>query len=156
MTYIFDTMHRQPPPHPSPPPSSSSSSLFCHTEAIQLTTQCVTTQCVSTQFAAAAATVTQEPTQTAHADHLHVGTACLAGVRTIDMQSPIIQRQKSAHCQKHVRRAICSASVSYRYCPHSTRSRVYETIGCPSVCMSHLSAAAACGGFAAVGPMGRR
>ena len=123
--------------------------LTVEPELIQLTTQRVTTSTTTT-------TVTQELAQTAHADHLHVGTACLAVVRTIDMQSPIIQREKSAHCQKHVRRAICSASVSYRYCPHSTRSRVYETIGCPSVCMSHLSAAAACGGFAAVGPMGRR
>jgi len=37
------------------------------------------------------------------------------------------------------------------------RSRVYETFLCPSVCLSHLSAAAtACGGFAAVGPADRR
>jgi len=32
------------------------------------------------------------------------------------------------------------------------RSRVYETVGRPSLCLSHIL----CGGFAAVGPAGRR
>ena len=37
------------------------------------------------------------------------------------------------------------------------RSRVYVTVGCTSVCLSHLStAAAAVGGFAAEHPAGRR
>ena len=31
-------------------------------------------------------------------------------------------------------------------------SRVYVTVRCPSVCLSHLPAAAVCDGFAAVGP----
>jgi len=35
------------------------------------------------------------------------------------------------------------------------RSRVYETVQCPSVCLSYLPATAAFGGFAAVGPAGR-
>ena len=33
---------------------------------------------------------------------------------------------------------------------------IYETVRCPSVCVSHSPAAAACGGFAAVGPADRR
>jgi len=41
-------------------------------------------------------------------------------------------------------------------CPRSMRSRVYVTVRCPSVCLFQSSAAAACGGFAAVGPAGRR
>ena len=37
------------------------------------------------------------------------------------------------------------------------RSKVYMTVGCPSVCLSHRSTAAvACGGFAAGRPTGRR
>jgi len=39
---------------------------------------------------------------------------------------------------------------------HSMRSRVYEMVRCPSVCLSHSPAAAACDGFAAVGPAGSR
>jgi len=44
------------------------------------------------------------------------------------------------------------------HCPHSMRSRIYVTVGCPSgVCLSHHStAAAACGGFAAESRAGRR
>jgi len=34
------------------------------------------------------------------------------------------------------------------------RNRVYVTVRCPSVRLSHSFAAAACGGFAAVGPAG--
>jgi len=34
--------------------------------------------------------------------------------------------------------------------------RIYVTLRCPSVGLSHSSAATACGGFAAVGPAGRR
>ena len=41
--------------------------------------------------------------------------------------------------------------------PHSVQSRVYETAGRPSVCLSrHSAAAPRCGGFAAVGPAGGR
>ena len=39
---------------------------------------------------------------------------------------------------------------------YSMRSRVYETVRCPSVCLSYTPAAAACGGFAAVSQVGRR
>ena len=40
---------------------------------------------------------------------------------------------------------------------HNMRSRVYVTVRCPSDRLSaHSPAAAACGGFAAVGPAGRR
>jgi len=46
------------------------------------------------------------------------------------------------------------------HCPHNMQSRLYEIIQCPSVCpsicLSHSPAAAACGGFAAVGLAGRR
>ena len=42
----------------------------------------------------------------------------------------------------------------YWYCPRSMH--VYVTVRCPSVCLSHSPAAAACGRFAAVGPAGRR
>ena len=40
----------------------------------------------------------------------------------------------------------------YWHCPHSMWSRVYETVEHLSVRLSHWSTAAACGGFAAVGP----
>ena len=44
----------------------------------------------------------------------------------------------------------------YWHCPRGMRSRVYVTIGCPSVCLVHRStAAAACGGFAAERPADR-
>ena len=42
----------------------------------------------------------------------------------------------------------------YWYCPRSMH--VYVTVRCPSVCLSHSPAAAACCRFAAVGPAGRR
>ena len=44
------------------------------------------------------------------------------------------------------------------HCPHSMRSRIYVTVGCPSgICLSHHSTAeAACGGFAAESRAGRR
>ena len=52
--------------------------------------------------------------------------------------------------------ALTESSL-YRRLPHSVRTRVYLTVGCPSVCLPQLStAAAACGGFAAVSPAGRR
>ena len=43
---------------------------------------------------------------------------------------------------------------SYWHCWHGRRNRFYARR--PSVCLSHSPAAAACGGFAAVGPAGRR
>ena len=44
-----------------------------------------------------------------------------------------------------------------RHCPHTMRSRVYETVERPSVCLyRRLTAAAACGGFAAERPVDRR
>ena len=36
------------------------------------------------------------------------------------------------------------------------RSRIYETVRCPSVCLSYFSAASAGGRFAAVGLAGRK
>ena len=39
-------------------------------------------------------------------------------------------------------------SYYWRY-PHSMRRKVYKTVRCPSVRLSHLPAAVACGGFAA-------
>jgi len=41
-------------------------------------------------------------------------------------------------------------------CLHIVQSWVYETEQCLSVCLFHLPAAAACGGFAAVGLAGTR
>ena len=54
----------------------------------------------------------------------------------------------------------CSHSITVTY-PHivAACSRVYVTVRCPSVCPSASqisTAAAACGGFAAVSPAGRR
>ena len=48
--------------------------------------------------------------------------------------------------------------ISCWCCPHAMRSRVYVTVGCPSICLSHLSTAAvaACGWFAAERPACRR
>ena len=34
--------------------------------------------------------------------------------------------------------------------------QAYVTVRCPSVCLSHSPVVASCGGFAAVGPAGRR
>ena len=42
------------------------------------------------------------------------------------------------------------------HCPHSMWSRVYVTVRCLSVCLSHSPAAATCGEFAAVGPAWKR
>ena len=39
---------------------------------------------------------------------------------------------------------------------HSMWRRVCVMVPCPSVCLSHSPSAAACSGFAAVGPAGRR
>ena len=43
-----------------------------------------------------------------------------------------------------------TTGLAFWHCAHSMRSRVYKTVRCPSVSLSHQSnAAAACGGFAA-------
>jgi len=47
----------------------------------------------------------------------------------------------------------CTNLLNFRHRPHNMRSRVYVTVGCPSVCLSHYSTAAAtCSGFAAERP----
>ena len=56
----------------------------------------------------------------------------------------------------HAVPAVVTDQQDYWHCPHSMRSRIYETVRCPSVCLSHSPAAAACGKSAAVGPAGRR
>ena len=56
----------------------------------------------------------------------------------------------------HAVPAVVTDQQDYWHCPHSMRSRIYETVRRPSVCLSHSPAAAACAGFAAVGPAGRR
>ena len=64
-------------------------------------------------------------------------------------------------------RSLLTAMLgNYRHCLHTMRTRVYVSVGCPSVCPSGCpsigrahsskSAAAGCSGFAAVGPAGRR
>ena len=48
------------------------------------------------------------------------------------------------------RACVCMLLILCWCCPHSMRSRVYVSVGCPSACLSHRStAAAAAGGFAA-------
>jgi len=64
----------------------------------------------------------------------------------------------------HLLEILRVLSVSLFVCPSagfSTLLALYATVcataRCPSICLSHLSAVAtACGGFAAVGPAGRR
>ena len=55
----------------------------------------------------------------------------------------------------------CNDIPVYWHCPRIMRSRVYLTVGCPSVCLSvclsrHSTAAATCGRFAAERRAGRR
>jgi len=47
----------------------------------------------------------------------------------------------------------CLTSFFYWRCPHSMRSRVYETVRCPSICPSVCPIRGS--GFAAMGPSGR-
>ena len=63
------------------------------------------------------------------------------------------EESRRTDCQGQRSRGQSACRV---YLWHSMRSRVCVTVRCPSVCLSHSLAAAACAGFAAVGPAGRR
>jgi len=68
------------------------------------------------------------------------------------------QRRQSTEdkCTEQCSAVAVEIEVYYWHCPHSMRSRVYETVNvCPSVSLSHSSTTAACAGFAAVGWPGR-
>jgi len=54
------------------------------------------------------------------------------------------------------RRALTHRYLLLRHCSYSTRSRVYVTARCPSVCALSIHRSAACGGFADGRAAGRR
>ena len=62
-------------------------------------------------------------------------------------------KQKEPAKRKHLllQTAVTKTVIGIWHCPHSTQSRIYEMVQCPSVRLSHLTAAATCGGFVATG-----
>ena len=73
---------------------------------------------------------------------------------------PALKSKKTDLCADFLLILYGIELLLYWHCSHSMRSTVYVMVWCSSVCLSiclfHSPAAAACGGFAAVGPVGRR